>query len=323
MSAPTIIHGPCQVEWAGLKFVTNDPVEVTLNPETFDIKTDTFGKIEPRLKSRTASIKFTPSGQWVGEALGLISAASGRVPGTSILAGPMVIKPLISPQLVHTVGRAGLTSVPDLFLSASKTMFGSLTFTGLAAADSTTGAIITQSAYSAPTSSFAPGNIITEPWIGNYGVKDGEGEFNPDADQVLLNIESEDGWTIRTEMGTQNLMADSWGVVDILQTDCGVSASCKPVGVTEAALLAFLERSAGADVALRPGMSFALDPNSCLYLKSLSGLFAATISNCGVTSGSMVWGSTRNRTDGLTFTAIRKFTTGAMQPMLAFENFGG
>ncbi|MES2705126.1 MAG: hypothetical protein V4726_00855 [Verrucomicrobiota bacterium] len=312
----TVIKGPAQIEWAGLKFITKDDINVTINPEGFDVATDAHGLLEERMKSRSVTVAFTPSGQWLGEALTLLSAASGRVPGTSVLSGALVIKPFIAPQMVTTVARAGPTTLPDLNLSASKTLFGGLTFTGIAAVDSATGAIITQTVHAAPVSTFDAPLILTEPWTGNYGVPDGEGDFNPDADVTLLGIETEDGWTIKSEITTDMCRADSVGIVDILQTSFKVTASCRPVGVAEDAMAEFLQRGGASDIALRPGMSFAYD-GAGLYLTSRSG-YKVALTKCGIRSGSMMWGSTKNRTDGLTFSCIRKFASGAMQPLLTF-----
>lgn len=309
----TVIKGPAQLEWNGLKIISAGEITVTRNPETFDVKTDAFGPIEERLKACTVTVAFTPSGQW-GEIIPSIAAAAARIPGTTVLQGSLVIKPLITPQQVTTIARAGITALPDLFLSASKTLYGQMTFTGIAAVDTTTGAILSQAVFSAPVTAFDVPSIVTEPWTGSYGVPDEEGEFDVNADQVLVGIETEDGWTIKSEMTTEMSRADSVGIVDVFQTGFKVSASCKPVGLTEGAFLEFMQRGGGNEL---PGMGFALNAGSVLQLNSRSG-YRIQLNNAGVKAGSMVWGVSRNRTDGLTFNSIRKFNAGAVQPMLVF-----
>lgn len=315
----TVCKGPAQIEWNSLKLQTQGEVVVTLNPESFDVLTDAWGTVDTRLKSRAYTVVFTPSGQHTGEAMTMIVAAANRVAGTSVMEGSLVIRPHIAGQPVITIDRAGVTGLPGLRLGATKTLFGAITFTGLETDGDTTGALLASASHVAPTHTFDPANILTEPWSGTWATV--PAPETPDG-SMLVGLETEDGWEITTELTTEPSMVDSVGIADFTQADFKVTATCKPVNITEAAILEVLQRTT-AGRSIKPGDSFhgrasdgALQPRN-LYLTSRSG-YLITITNAGVRAGILNWGAKVNRTGTLTFVGLRKFSAGAMQPMLTF-----
>lgn len=314
----TVTKGPCQVEFSTYKFQTKGDVIVTMNPETFGVMTDAHGTVDERLKSRSFTVAFEPAGEWEGDAMALILAAAARQPGTSIMGGALTIKPYISAQSVITFDRAGVTGLPGLKLGASKTLYGGLTFTCLETAGSETGAIAAASTYAAPTNTFDPVNILTEPWTGVWSAAIGDAAD----DDNLTGLETEDGWEITTDLSTEASRADSVGITDYIQTDFKASATCMPVGLTETQLLRLVQRS-GAGRALQPGSSLhgrdgdGLIDRRTLFLTSRSG-YNLTLVHAGLKSGVLRYGAKTNRTGALTFTGLRKFTSGAIQSLLTF-----
>ena len=135
----TVYKGPAQIEFNSFKYETKGECVVTLMPESFDVVTDAWGTVDQRLKSRKFTVAFEPSGQWEAEAIYAILDASDRYPGTSVMNGPLVIRPYVAGQTILTLDQAGITGLPTLRLGASKTLYGGITFTALETAGATTG----------------------------------------------------------------------------------------------------------------------------------------------------------------------------------------
>lgn len=314
-----VYRGPAQVEFASTKFHSQGEITVTHVPETFDVMADAWGTVDTRLKSRVLTVSFTPTGIMDGEAMAFIIAASARLPGTTVMGGPLVIRPFVLGQEIITLDRAGVTGIPGLRLGASKTLYGAITFTGLETVGENTGVIATPSSYSAPTIDWNPLDILTEPWKGSYLPV-----INPSGGTELVSsftdLETEDGWEINAELTTEPARTDACGIVDYTQKDFKITATCKPVGITATQLLALVQRS-GSGRNLLPGDSITgkvsgAHENHQLILTSRSG-HVLKINNCGIRSGALAYGSTANRTPSLMFTAIRDFST-IMEPMLVW-----
>jgi len=319
----TVYKGPAQVEWGGIKFIAQGEVSVTVMPETFDIATDAFGTVDTRLRSRMHTISFTPSGR-INECMDLILAAAARACGVSVLSGALVVRPLVGSQPPLTFDRAGVTAVPMMRLGAGKTLWGAITFTALETAGENTGVIAASGAYVAPVLNFLAGDVLTQPWTGSWvpsatGVAPAGQEAN-----YLVNMDTEDGWEITTELSTEASRVDAAGVVDLLQTDCKVTARCKPVGMTDAALMIVLQRS-NANRTLRPGDSIGGKDSTgtvetCNLILTGRNGFVITLRNCGIKGGTLAFGAKANRTSGVEFTALRNFVTGAPQPLITYDD---
>ncbi len=312
----TVYKGPAQVEFGGYKFTPKGEVTVNMVPETFDVATDAYGTVDQRIKSRSFTIAFEPAGRADEEAVFLIAAAAERRCGVSVMGSSLSIKPFINGQPVLTFDRAGLTGIPELRLGASKTLYGNMTFTALETAAETTGNIATAGIYAVPVSSFIPSAVLTEPWTGIWKEPAGTGPSS------MINLETEDGWTVNMEIGTEMSRADSVGITDILQTDCKITVSCIPVGLTEAQLLELVQRST-TGMGIKPGDSLhgrtaagALDLRD-LILTSRSG-WQCLISKAGLKSGVLRYGAKVNRTGTLTFVALRGFASGNPASLFGF-----
>jgi len=179
-------------------------------------------------------------------------------------------------------------------------------------------------AYASPTLDFLTTDILTQPWTGSWvpaatGVATTGQEAN-----YLTAIDTEDGWEITCELGTEPSRVDAAGIVDYRQTDFKVTARCKPVGLTESALLQIIQRS-GTNRALKPGDSIGGKDSTgakekCdLILTGRDG-YIIKLHACGVKGGNLSYGSKANRTSGLEFTAIRNFVSGAAEQLIVFDD---
>lgn len=313
----TVYKGPAQISWGSNTFETKGDCIVTLNPESFDVMTDAWGTVDQRLKSRSYTVAFEPTGNWYGEALTMMIAAAERLPGTSIMDGQLIIQPYVAGQSILTLDQCGATSLPTLRLGASKTLYGGLTLTALETAGATTGVIGAVASHINPVEGFDPSQVMTEPWTGTW-TNAALGTGN----SFLTDIETEDGWEINCEIATEPSRADSVGITDLIQTDFKITASCTPVGLTEAQILEVVQRSTSG-MGMKPGDSFhgrtalgVLERRN-LVLTNRTG-HTITINDCGVRAGVLRYGAKANRTGALSFVGLRKFTTGVMQPMIVF-----
>lgn len=314
---PVVYKGPAQIEFGALKFQHTGDVVVEDVSETFEIDVDAFQTVDERLRSLLYTVRFTPSGQYAGEALDLIIAAAARSVGASILGSTLVVKPYLSPQKVLTFARAGVTGLPVLRLGASQTLYGEITFTCLTTADtlwSAEAAFPTPSTYSAPTSTFDYNSVFTTPWKGVWSAT----PASPTEGAPWASFDTEEGFEISCDLETSPSRVDRYGIVDYTHVDFRMTVTCNPVGITEEDIITAKARTgtvvSAPGMSLHPILSGAVTPRS-LRFESVLGAKKLQMDYAAMKTGQFVYGARNNRTQGLQFVSMRKFSSGAPQPI--------
>jgi len=309
----TIYRGPAQVEYGGIKFQPQTPVTVNMAPQTFDVTTDAHGFLDERIANVAYQVSFTPSGQWE-ELIAAMAAVTGKVPGESLLSGALVVRPLINPQKVMTLARAGITGFPTLRLTSQGTLYdGNVTFTALHAAgtedwSATTGIATFASHADSLDTAFGPAKIPTEPWI---GIWDEDPDDNPTG--VWSEIRTESGWSLSIDLQTSNALCDDVGIADVTLASVKTSVSCVPVGISDEDLVTALQH--GGTNALGPGRSLrwhdaGVPSPRALKLINRSQTHYIQLPDAGLRGGPAMWGANSNRIGELSWVSLRKFTAG-------------
>ncbi len=128
----TILRGPALINWNSYEYYSKDDIVVNMDQKTFEIITSAHGKVDDRIDDRQVEVSFTPCGEWEA------ASKTGLYVGASTTAGsswygatdlPMIIKTLSGQQL--TLNNVNITKIPSLFLSATKTLIGPVSFRAL------------------------------------------------------------------------------------------------------------------------------------------------------------------------------------------------
>jgi len=183
-----------------------------------------------------------------------------------------------------TFSAAALTQLPELRLSPVATAFGQAQFSALVPNGKLPDDATTKF-YAVAAATYADG----EP------PRDGLSGFHYQGTYGSLAIpDTLDGWTVTPEMQVEAVTTDSQGTIDFTLTGMTVRASCTPLGLTEAQILAALPVLKGR------GKSLATEDD--LVIASDGGL-SVTLKCASLVTGPLQWGATQLRAGQIGFIA--------------------
>jgi hypothetical protein len=296
----TIIRGPAIVTFNGATLYSKGDIELELGVETFNVETAMHGKVDERVASRVARIRFTPDGQY--ESMGVIWPYGAMNLGDSVFTAadiPLVIKTKAGQVL--TFSAAAITKMPSLMLGSSKTILGDIEFTALGKdneAWTVANNLVTVTSAAFSDTSFDPASIITQPYTGVWGVS-----------APWSSITTFDGWQVDFDLSLNPITTDGDGIVDMTFASLAVTAKCRPIGITETQLITALGLQGGGNARGR-----SLQTGSSDLVISNTGV-TVTVKSAQLKSGPMAFGSGTPRIGELTWVATRKFAAGVASPL--------
>lgn len=308
----SIITGPAIVQYRGATFITKEDIKLTIGLEVFDISTSILGKVDERVKERVAQVTLTPSGEW--ENLGVLWPYAAMAFGKSIFDGasyggsagdlPLVIHTIAGRKL--TFAAAAITKLPDIILSATKSLIGPVTFTCIGkdnTAWSADDSFLKEeaAALANPSSTFDPANIKTQPYSAAWGSSPWDAFVTAGGFNVSFNLR------------TQPIETDSDGVVDHRFADIQVEAKCQPLGISEVQLRDALALQGTGVARGRSQKSVGND----LVITGADEAVEITLTKASMRSGGMDFGAASPRIGEVIFSANRNFTSGAADPLFA------
>lgn len=175
ISRKQILRGPCQVQYGGQTSYSKGDVIVTITMKTANLISSAIGLVDYTDDDVDAEIVYTPDGQATSELLPIYFPfiQSGIYPGASVFGNS-------DRQLViwtrdgqkHIFNNAAVTKQPQIIRSATKTLFGAITFRALRSdATAWSGANSLASIVAADypgDANFNLNNIIVEPTTGQW-----------------------------------------------------------------------------------------------------------------------------------------------------------
>ena len=195
-----------------------------------------------------------------------------------------------------------LSKMPEIRLSPIRTAFGSAEFSAALAkgkAPGDTGAL-----FSTASGAYELGNPDPTGIVGvQYAATFGELEIEDTAE----------GWTVTPEITLEPVITDLLGTIDWTIASVGCTATCTPLGLAEAAILAALP-VANARGSLLVG-------SDDLEISGTGGL-AVTLHNATLMRGPLQWGNTTLRAGEIMFQAHRSFNQGAAGAVFTVEMAG-
>ena len=299
-SRTSIIRGPGTVVYGGKAFFDASGISTEIESATSEIPSSISGSIATIKTDQTGKIRFTPCGQLAADLLALLYPYGSPTVGSSVCGSadrPLVVHSLAGTKVSFV--NAVLSKMPELYLSPIRTAFGSAEFSaalGLAKAPGDADAFykVEQAAYDSGAPD--PEGITGVQYAGTFG--------------DLSIPDTLDGWTITPEVTLEPVTVDSVGTIDWTIAGVSCTATCTPVGLTEAEILAALPVS-GARGSLIGG-------ESDLVVSGAGGL-KVTLMKDSLLRGPLQWGTTTLRAGELGFTAHRSFAGGVPGPVFSVE----
>lgn len=296
----SIIRGPGTVVYGGKAFFDASGISAEIESATSEIPSSISGSIATIKTDQTGKIRFTPCGQLAADLLALLYPYGSPTVGSSVCGSadrPLVVHSLAGTKVSFV--NAVLSKMPEIFLSPIRTAFGSAEFSaalGLAKAPGDADAFykVEQAAYDSGAPD--PEGITGVQYAGTFG--------------DLSIPDTLEGWTITPEVTMEPVTVDSVGTIDWTIAGVSCTATCTPVGLTEAEILAALPVS-GARGSMIGG-------ESDLVVSGAGGL-KVTLMNASLVRGPLQWGTSTLRAGELGFTAHRSFADGVPGPVFSVE----
>ena len=216
-------------------FFTNDAFEVKLNTKRFEIQPQGFTQSDQRDEDRTVEFDVTPDGRWNSTIIAALWPYLNSLPGLSMPTN--TDKTFIAHGAdggLLTVIASYLKKMPNVTLSAKKSMIGSAGFKGIVGSDMDPEDASSYLTYAASggtivDTAFSLAAIKTQPYSAAWGSVAGFESFY-----------AEDGFEISFDMQSKEIQVDGLGTVNEVLQKVGVMVKCKPVGPTAAQILTAL-----------------------------------------------------------------------------------
>ena len=320
----TIIRGPAQIEYpagSAKYYYSQGDIRLTLGHEVFPITNSSFGHVQDRSRQRTATVSFTPVGQFL---TGLWPWGS-KLSGDSILInsdGTTADQNLVVWSYKGTkvtIYNVALTKMPDLILSTTKTLAGEATFTGLGkgypfVSQDTADSFYTWSENNGkPNDNFNPYTVITQPYTASWCTSSHFTATNDTGVWGALNTVN--GWHVTFDMALQPVEVDQYGIVDWTVGDVKATARGQLIGITEAQAI--------EAVRLKVLRGAPMDTTNDLVISNAGG--SSIIVSLYSAIARVVpaqYGLTTMRLADMEFSATRQIPTGGGSPLPMFNVTG-
>ncbi len=250
--------------------------------------------------------------------------------GTLSFSNALVIHPLFQSggtEKIITFQNVALTGLPTLTFSATETVLGAATFTALYHRKldaQQVDAIVDYRTWTTPGSTqlddFYPDSILTAPPAVRYGADSNDAWANNDPLAApWKDFCTANGMTVALNLGTDDHVVDSCGLVDIKFTDLTLTATGQPVGelVTDEEVQKVLlqqDMGAGFEGRLR-GQSMKAATPMMLWIRLDGGVVDFQITSTSISAGAANYGVTTMRNGDLVWQGLRTFSSGVRQPL--------
>src|ERR1035437_1027738 len=236
-SRTTIIRGPAQIKWGNNYLYSQGDIKLSIGQQVFPIINSAMGLVQERSQQRVASVQFTPVGTYYAS----LWPHGDKKPGDRLLTDTdLNLEIHSSGGTKCTVYNCAVTKMPDLILSATKTIAGEVTFTGLGKGDPGAGITAQDTADSfvsfdaaagAPTDFFDPSTVATQFYTATWNSSQVETSTN--TDPVWADIKTQAGWHFTFDLSLQPVDVDEYGTIDWTIGDVKANARATILGVTE------------------------------------------------------------------------------------------
>lgn len=297
------MRGPAVAQFNGGTFFPQGDIDYGFGFETFTPGSSMHGALDERIADRFGTVKLTPVGEW--ENLSVLWPYRTALIGSSLFTAtdvPLIVHTLAGQKL--TAAAAAVTSLPEIYFGAKKTMIGQVGFTCIgkdnAAWDSADSFMQIQTVAfpDATWTLFDLTKVVTGAPTISWGLG------------TPVTFIASEGVTVSFDLSYDWIETDAEGKVDATLGNLAVMAKFKPLGVTETQVRDWLKiQDVGG---LKRGMS--LDSVG-FDLTVANSLGTVVIKNAAIKTAGFKFGNTTLRHDELGFVAVRTFTGGKPDPL--------
>jgi hypothetical protein len=311
MDRTTLVTGPAKCTFNGATFFSKTDIEPRFDQTTLNIEDSAHGITDQRVIEAMPEVSLTPDGRWSPALIAALWPHANARLGASILTSsdlPLVMSG--SDGEIHTIPAAGVFKMPNILLSATKTLVGSATFRGCRTKGSIWSTnnslyVVTGSGGTIDDATYDPLDIPVQGYVANWGAVAG-----------FTAMDTVDGWTIEFDMQVEPIGTDSIGALDYRFKSLSVMARGIPTTPTSTqSLAAALIQGTGA----RRGRSLSQDgsgnPRSDLVITGEDGIDYCTIKAAGIKQAGFRFGATVLRQGEIGFVAARTYSAGVQQPL--------
>lgn len=305
MDRTTIYHGPGIAGWDSETIHFNDDLTVKLSPDLFEVMTQGFGRVDKRRRDMRVEISGTPT-MWPATPAKLLPYGSLGI-GASIFGAtdkPFVITPQNGgDDSGWTIANAAITSLPSITLAGDKPIFsGPATWTGILANNGDPSDL---DDYIATSDAGAlTGFDLTKTPTGLYTAAWGS---------VFTGIYSEEGFTIKPSLSTEDVVVNGLGTIDMIVKSLDATLSVTPIGMSAADILAAL-----GDV----NIGVAQAKNDFVITGGRTGMPIVTLKNTTFNFTGGRTGASAKRIGEIEIETIRTQTTGVIDALWTFASVG-
>lgn len=306
-----------------VKINVKEDFEIKDIVETMEIGTSAAAHVDERAIEAYSEATITPTGIWTTALLNAIYTPFANYKRGFSLLNSLNATPADLPFIanavdgeIHTIGSAAITKVPDLFLSAKKTMIGSMTVKGFRKKgtgwnDATSLRAIAATGGTGADSTFSPASIIVQPYSATWGSVSGFSGFD-----------TQDGWTIQFAIKTNEIETDSQGKIDIAFDSISVMAKCVPIGPTSSQILAAMKFQGltlpnGRGQSLQSDGAGGTTPDLVISGVNDAGATAITLTAAQLKTSTDAFSPFKLRAGEIGFVATRKFSAGLPQALFS------
>lgn len=315
MDRTTLITGPALVTHNGGSFFSKDDIQPKISAVTMKITDSAHGEVDEREIEAEVEVSITPDGRWEPATVAALWPYANSIIGASIYGAtdlPLVMSggENTNNGEIHTIIAAGITKMPSLTLSSTKTLVGAATWRGIRGkglawtAPNSLYSIAT-SGGSVADSDYDPAKIKTQAYHATWGAYSG-----------WANFDTQDGWAIEFDMQLEPIHVDSIGVIDYRFKSLSVMARAIPVGPTATQVLTntiIQNTGAGRGRSLRIDATGSITAD--LVITGADGINYCTVKAAGIKTQGYRFGATVLRQGEVGFVAARTFSAGLQNPL--------
>jgi hypothetical protein len=303
----TIIRGPAVIKKGSTVIYTEGDVTVTAEVTTTEGISSVVGKYDEYMDTVVHNISFKPASQATALYFAALFPYTNPTLGASIYgAAPddLIVWSVDGKQ--YTYKCAALTSMPGLSLAPSTPLFdGEAVFTAIGdCAEDWSGtdhfAAVASVAFS--DTSFNAANDFRLHYAAAWGSDPWD------------DFETEAGFKISFDLQLEDVLSDSYGIIDKSITGLSASATFTPQGISAEAVLSALGiQGAGA----KRGRSMLSLGSDLVLSNSVVGEPEITLYNAVLKGNSTQVGASVNRVGELTLSSMRSMTAGALNAVFS------
>ena len=300
MDRTTLIRGPAVLKIGTTILYTEEDITVAAEIATTEGKNSVHGKYDEFLDTVVHTISFKPAPQATPDYFAALFPYQQFTPGASIYGATppdLVVWSADGKQYTYKV--AALTTMPNLSFAANTPIYdGEAVFTAIGDCDeawSTVEHFVGADSIPFTDASFDQTKDIRAPYNVLWGTP-----------PVWIGIETETGVKVSFDLQLDDLLSDSYGIIDKVITGCTATVSFTPLNITPEQVLAALDIQGGTRARGSSMTTARLGAFDASISASVSFLIEDTI----LSGGASQFGATTNRVGEISLKSIRSINGG-------------